>query len=71
MISKVNKQINVKVIRNRYIDRKKLIETLSLIFLITTRRIFELSRIVTEEILTKIFLETAINSFQYMLSRNA
>ena len=61
MISKVNKQINVKVIRNRYIDRKKLIETLSLIFLITTRRIFELSRIVTEEILTKIFLETATN----------
>ena len=61
----------LKFLRNRYIDRKKLIETLSLIFLITTRRIFELSRIVTEEILTKIFLETATNSFQYMLSRNA
>ena len=55
----------LKLLRNRYIDRKKLIETLSLIFLITTRRIFELSRIVTEEILTKIFLETATNSFQY------
>ena len=66
-----SKIIGAEVICNRYIDITKLTETL-LIFLLTTRIIFEIFTIVPSfETSTKMSLETVINSFQYMLSRTA